>query len=166
MSDKINYTAEDIALYLAGKMSPAQMHALEKAALSDPFLADALEGMEIHGDSTKFNREAEELRAKLIARGKNRSAALVTVGRLWWKVAAVLMIVITGVAIIIFTGQKNKTEQNEIAKTVNKVDNSNRQADRKADTVTPQPQMEKAKSEEVDAVAKKKVPERNIGEKK
>lgn len=35
----------DIARYHKGELSPAEMHALEKAALDDPFLADALEGM-------------------------------------------------------------------------------------------------------------------------
>lgn len=34
----------DIQRYLKGEMSSAEMHALEKKALNDPFLADALEG--------------------------------------------------------------------------------------------------------------------------
>lgn len=36
--------AKNIERYLRGEMSPAEMHALERKALSDPFLADALEG--------------------------------------------------------------------------------------------------------------------------
>lgn len=39
------YSAEDIQRYLDGKMDPAGMHALERAALEDPFLADAIEGI-------------------------------------------------------------------------------------------------------------------------
>lgn len=35
---------DDIEKYLSGKLSPSEMHELEKRALSDPFLADALEG--------------------------------------------------------------------------------------------------------------------------
>lgn len=35
---------DDIARYLSGRMSPAEMHALEKRALDDPFIADALDG--------------------------------------------------------------------------------------------------------------------------
>jgi TonB family protein len=35
---------EDIEKYFNGELTPAEMHALEKKALSDPFLADALEG--------------------------------------------------------------------------------------------------------------------------
>jgi hypothetical protein len=42
----INYTAEDIQRYLGGKMPPLEMNALEKAALDDPFLAEAIEGYE------------------------------------------------------------------------------------------------------------------------
>ena len=40
----INYTAADIEKYWKGKLSPAEMHAMEKAAMDDPFFADALEG--------------------------------------------------------------------------------------------------------------------------
>lgn len=35
---------DDINRYLSGKLSPSEMHELEKRALNDPFLADALEG--------------------------------------------------------------------------------------------------------------------------
>jgi len=40
----IIYTAEDIQQYFAGKLTPAAMHAMEKAALDDPFLEGAMEG--------------------------------------------------------------------------------------------------------------------------
>jgi TonB family protein len=35
---------DDIERYCKGELSPAEMHALERKALTDPFLADALEG--------------------------------------------------------------------------------------------------------------------------
>jgi hypothetical protein len=38
------FTAQDIERYYSGKMSSLKMHQLEKAAMEDPFLADALEG--------------------------------------------------------------------------------------------------------------------------
>jgi hypothetical protein len=46
MSAKANasYSAADFARYHSGEMTAQDRHALEKAALSDPFLADALEG--------------------------------------------------------------------------------------------------------------------------
>ena len=40
----INYTAEDLLRYARGQMTPEQMHAIEKSALEDSFLAEALEG--------------------------------------------------------------------------------------------------------------------------
>ena len=40
----ISYSAADIARYHKGQMTAKEMHALEKAALDDPFLADAIEG--------------------------------------------------------------------------------------------------------------------------
>ena len=39
------YSATDIQKYLKGELSAREMHELEKAALEDPFLADALEGI-------------------------------------------------------------------------------------------------------------------------
>ena len=33
------YTAEDITRYWQGQMSPQEMHAMELAAMDDPFLA-------------------------------------------------------------------------------------------------------------------------------
>ena len=44
MSQDHKYTAADFERYHSGKMSAGEMHALEKAAMEDPFLADALEG--------------------------------------------------------------------------------------------------------------------------
>lgn len=43
-SNNKGFSALDIQRYHAGQMSAAEMHALEKAAQNDPFLADALEG--------------------------------------------------------------------------------------------------------------------------
>jgi hypothetical protein len=39
----INYTAADIEKYWKGNLSSAEMHAMEKAAMDDPFLADGRE---------------------------------------------------------------------------------------------------------------------------
>jgi hypothetical protein len=40
----INFSHSDINRYLQGRMSATEMHELERAALQDPFLADAIEG--------------------------------------------------------------------------------------------------------------------------
>lgn len=54
----------DIDKYLAGKLTSAEMHALEKKALSDPFLADALEGG-AQLDASDFSNDVTDLNSKL-----------------------------------------------------------------------------------------------------
>ena len=43
-TEHINYTAEDMLRYAEGRMPAAEMHALERAAMDDPFVMEALEG--------------------------------------------------------------------------------------------------------------------------
>jgi hypothetical protein len=96
------YTAADIQRYLAGNMSAEEMHGLEKAALEDPFLADAIEGMRLSMDkhgAAAFDRDVTELRGRL-AKRTNRNAGL------WWKVAALLLVVATGVAVTWMIGER------------------------------------------------------------
>src|SRR5258708_18936019 len=58
---------DDIERYRDGSLSGAERHALEKKALSDPFLADALEGAEtiLPGE---FSADLEELNKKILHR--------------------------------------------------------------------------------------------------
>ena len=49
MSNGYNYTAKDFERYHNGGMTAAEMHQLEKAALNDPMLADALDGAPLRG---------------------------------------------------------------------------------------------------------------------
>ena len=44
-----NFTGADIEKYHKGLLSSKERHDLEKAALDDPFLADALEGFAVAG---------------------------------------------------------------------------------------------------------------------
>lgn len=54
----------DLERYRMGKMTPAEMHAFEKRALQDPFLADALEGSE-QITPEDFANDLKELTLKL-----------------------------------------------------------------------------------------------------
>lgn len=90
-----HYTQADIDRYLQGRLTPAQMHALEKAALRDPFLADAIEGY----------READPaLAAQHLADiGQQLSAAPARIRPIpqhspvrWWRAAAVILLVAGG----------------------------------------------------------------------
>ncbi|MGE0770165.1 MAG: TonB family protein [Cyclobacteriaceae bacterium] len=56
---------DDIKRYLSGKMTPSERHDLERRALDDPFLADAIEGAEKISAETFSNDVAEiQKRAK------------------------------------------------------------------------------------------------------
>ncbi len=66
LSDHIKiYTAEDFERYYSGSMNEQDMHALEKAALSDPFLSDALEG---YANTGTASRDISAIRVKLDAK--------------------------------------------------------------------------------------------------
>jgi len=84
------YTAKDIERYHKGGMSAAEMHALEKSALDDPFLSDALEGYTYTktpaGDLDEIRTRLGEAqkKAKVIPISKNRFQ--------WMKVAASVLV--------------------------------------------------------------------------
>ena len=102
------YSAEDIRRYLQDEMSPLEMHAIEKAALDDPFLADAIEGfttgVSAHGLAT-VEKSAEDLQsafADRINQGKKRNVVPVVkirsappVKMRWWQAAVAASIIIT-----------------------------------------------------------------------
>lgn len=102
-----HYTAADIQRYLGGSMTASEMHAMEKAALEDPFLADAIEGMEtamqVHGE-TPVNTSLDELHTAIAARIK-------PAGRLramtWWRFAAAA-VVLVGAGIFVWNSFLNK----------------------------------------------------------
>lgn len=95
---KKHYTAVDIEKYHKGQLTPAEMHALEKAALDDPFLAEAIEGFAHLKQPVQ--PDLEELRARLQEKIESKgSAPLVPIpGREksasapWWRAAAAAVI--------------------------------------------------------------------------
>ena len=58
-----DYT-NDISRYLSGEMTAEEKHALEKKALHDPFLADALEGAE-QLSAHEFEKDLNELKERI-----------------------------------------------------------------------------------------------------
>ena len=107
----INYTAIDIEKYHKGLLSPREMNELEKAALDDPFLADAIEGYET--TSANVSSDLFELKKKLEERVADRKViGIASSGNSfkWWKVAAAV-VVLGGLGYFVFqisTGIKNK----------------------------------------------------------
>lgn len=111
------FTAANIEKYHKGQLSPKEMHALEKAALDDPFLADALEGYALAG--IDVNADIAELEKRLADKtekgkvipidGSNRSSFT-------WLRAAVMIVVIVGAGLLVYQFAFNK-KSNEIALT-------------------------------------------------
>ncbi len=89
--ERKKYSASDFAKYHAGEMTPAEMHALEKAALDDPFLAEALEGFAYSKDAAK---ESSELRDRLEKRINSKDIHKpFSLMDHWWKVAALIVLI-------------------------------------------------------------------------
>jgi CarboxypepD_reg-like domain len=86
------YTAVDFERYYAGAMPEREMHELEKAALDDPFLADAMEGFL---NSPVFKDDIAELKEKLQEKRKrNHTIPIISFMRSgWWRIAAIFMVV-------------------------------------------------------------------------
>ena len=122
----INYTARDIQQYLAGNLSPQQMHAIEKAALDDPFLAEAMEGYEVVKD-IEWNNELVALREEI--KSKGAVAKVIPLHKSKnnrWKIAAAVLI-IGSFATFTFILKRNKNEQSGkayIAQTVPSINDS------------------------------------------
>jgi TonB family protein len=96
---------DDIKKYLKGELSPAEMHALEKKALDDPFLEDALEGA-VQLDANAFDADLKNLRSSLNERVSKKGKTI----SLWvWpaRIAAGLILVALSTYVIVkFTGNK------------------------------------------------------------
>ena len=113
----INYTAEDIQQYLSGKLTPLQMNAMEKAALTDPFLAEAIEGYESM-QQEDWKKQLAELKEGF-SQQKNTTAKVIALPRKtnWFKYAAAVLL-IGGTATISYWLINKKEDQQQIAQTV------------------------------------------------
>ena len=89
---KKTYTAIDFASYYSGNMEAKEMHALEKAALEDPFLADALEGYAFTTSATEDVQHLKSAITDKTSRKKVFSIASVSQNA-WWRVAAIFILV-------------------------------------------------------------------------
>jgi TonB family protein len=100
--------SHDIEKYLRGELTPAEMHALEKRALNDPFLADALEG------ASQLSQH--ELRADLqsLHKALNERVDEKKVISLWgWTAriaAGLILIAISTFVIINLTGNSDEQQ--------------------------------------------------------
>jgi hypothetical protein len=84
-----SFTAADIERYYKGQMPATERHALEKAALDDPFLADALEGYAF--TSTPL-ADLEVIQTGLKNRADKKSIPLFPNKYSWLQVAAFFLV--------------------------------------------------------------------------
>ncbi len=90
-----HYTAADIQRYLSRQMSAQERHAMEKAALEDPFLAEAMEGY-AQRPAAGIVPDIEDLKKRLQQRtGRSKTASLYS-HKIWWSAAASILIVLGG----------------------------------------------------------------------
>ena len=110
-----HYSLADIEQYLQGKMTAAEMYALEKAALQDPFLADALEGYTT-ASLPEAHEHLQEVQEWLLPGKKEAKVVpLATTGNRWWRVAAALILLL-GAGIITWLLVPNGNGKQEVAK--------------------------------------------------
>ncbi len=111
MPQNKKYTATDFERYHSGKMNEKEMHTLEKAAIADSFLADALEGYAYSNSPVK---DIAELREKFLAKKKKKNIFLIQSDNKWLRIAAIF-ILIAGIGYMAFELNFNK-ENNTLAK--------------------------------------------------
>jgi len=109
-----NFSAADIERYHKGLMSSKEMHALEKAAMDDPFLADALEGYSIAGVTMK--NDLDDLQNRLANRTGSKKIVAMPGKRYYWMKVAAMIIVIAGAGVLAYSllnRRENSVAQNK-----------------------------------------------------
>jgi hypothetical protein len=109
----IHFTTEYIRKYLDGQLSGPEMLAMEKAALEDPFLADAIEGYEEsrkHPVSFESGVEAIQKKLAMRIRSSNRQTRMVWMFSHWKVAASVLFLLGITLFTVVMVSNNRKTE--------------------------------------------------------
>jgi hypothetical protein len=95
------------------KMSPTEMHAFEKAMMSDPFLADALEGYQ-NSNADLATQHISEINKKIQPKKESTKVVGMNSSARWLRIAA-LLIVIVGVGLITYRVLNTPEENADLA---------------------------------------------------
>ncbi len=110
----------DIARYLRGEMTAAEMHALEKEALNDPFLSDALEGAQAT-QPNEFLFDLRELQSSVANRAGKRRPKMIS---FWnWSIGIAAGLILVAASGIYLIG-KLSVKQNALAEQMEVTDRS------------------------------------------
>lgn len=114
----ITYSIEDIERYLNGSMNSAEMHEMERAALNDPFLADAIEGYG-ESDFTTSHLHLNEINAALYKKREEARVIPIASKKFTWLNAAAIAgaVMLTGALswYLISLNNSQKKENNTTA---------------------------------------------------
>ena len=143
---------DDIDKYLKGKLTPAQMNALEKKALNDPFLADALQGLDSL-EPAQLQSDIQDLRAR-VARHTRKEVTL----WMWTaRIAAGLVILAVSTFLIIFISDERQARNKNLA--LNKEEKSAQEQQRQP--LPPASDSVQSESYSPTEVEEEKVPQSN-----
>ena len=126
----------DIEKYLRGELSSSEMHQLEKRALDDPFLTDALEGASMIS-SDELSADLVSLRKKIQQRIEPEKKSI----SLWYwplRIAAgLLILIVSGYIIFTLTDQNSTTQQLALNKTESNAPKESPVVSQSADSIQP-----------------------------
>src|SRR5688572_3494580 len=119
-----HYSVADIQRYVQGKLSAREMHAMEKAALDDPFLADAIEGMQqalTDHNENLVTGQLHQLQQQFETRTATGTGKVVAFKPFrYWQAAAAVVVIVTGVWIYSLVNNASEKSKDVIAKTEEK----------------------------------------------
>ena len=101
------FTASDIERYHSGKMSAQERHALEKAALDDPFLADALEGYTFTSTPVE---DVAKIQSRLEEKFTRKKVVPFFQTYKWMSVAAIVLVIAGGGWMLYNISETGKSE--------------------------------------------------------
>ncbi|MEO6730460.1 MAG: TonB family protein [Ferruginibacter sp.] len=111
----IIYSAEDIQKYFSGKLGPAEMHAMERAALDDAFLAEAMEGYE-GMQQQDLGNILTSLKTGLSKKQSTKVISIIPAARFgMWKAAAAVLVICSGIALTFILIRNKPAEIKSIA---------------------------------------------------
>ena len=104
-----NYGFSDIHRYLNGQMTAKEMHDMERAALQDPFLADAIEGYE-NANKQQSEKHLNQITAAI--QGNHQRGKIIAISKRkrygWLAVASVLFCL--GISVFVLYQNKNNNK--------------------------------------------------------
>jgi CarboxypepD_reg-like domain/Gram-negative bacterial TonB protein C-terminal len=112
MNNEKLYTAADFASYHAGNMPAKDMHALEKAALEDPFLSDALDGY-VHTNTAMA--DIESLKGKLFSKENSETKVVAIPSNKNWMRAAASIAIVFGLGYLFYNINKRDDAESSLA---------------------------------------------------